>query len=124
MAVQDKFNSLKQGPKENKVAVASGSAIFVIAILLIGWGIYFLHSIQNGSRQLYIGGGTQQQFNPDTVTQAQQQLQQEFGSTTQDLQNIQQESQDSNAGGVQTQPMQTDGAQSDLFGTPNSSYSQ
>ncbi len=107
MALQNKLNDLKQGPKEDKVAVASGVAVSVVFVLLAAWTIYFLHQIQNGSQQLYLGNS---QFNSDTMNQAQQQLQQQLGSSTADLQAVQQQL--SAQGGsvqMQTQEMQIQG---------------
>jgi preprotein translocase subunit SecF len=117
MVVQKTFNNLKAGPKEDKVAVASGIAISVVIVLLGGWAIYFLHSIQTGSQQLKLGGGAQSQFNFQNVTEAQQQLQQDFGSQTQDLQDVQAQSAQGNSNVMQTQPMQVDGSYgADQFG--------
>ena len=117
MVVAKTFNNLKEGPKEDKVVVASGIAISVVVVLLVAWAIYFFHSIQNGSQQLRLGGGAQDQFNFQNVTDAQKQLEQQFGSPTQDYQTIQQESAAGNNGQMQTQQMQIDGQTSTQFGT-------
>ena len=107
MVVQKTFNNLKEGPKEDKVAVASGIAVSVVVVLLAAWAIYFLHSIQRGSQQLNLTGAGSQ-FAPSSVTDAQRQLQQEFGSSTQEFQDIQNQSQNGNAQ-MQTQQMQVQG---------------
>lgn len=46
MVVQKTIDNLKQGPKEDKVAVAGGIAISVVAILLIAWALFFFRNIQ------------------------------------------------------------------------------
>lgn len=117
MAVQDKFNSLKEGPKEDKVAVASGIAVSVVVVLLAAWAIYFFRNIQSGAQQTNLRGAADQ-FLPSATTEAQQQLQQQFGSTTKELQDLQTQSQTGSAQ-MQTQPMQIQGDTSgDQFGTP------
>ena len=122
MVVQKALNNLKEGPKEDKVVVASGIAISVVVVLLAAWAIYFFHGIQRGTQQVNLGGGAQDQFVPAGVTQANQQLQQEFGSTTQELQDIQNQSQGGN-GQMQTQQMQIQGGGgSDQFGTQGPNY--
>lgn len=108
MALQHKLDNLKQGPKEDKVAVASGAAISVVIVLLVAWGIYFLHKIKSGSQQLDLGSTAQNQFNLDNVTQAQQQLEQQFGSPTQGLQDAHAQTLQDSAE-MQTQQMQIQG---------------
>lgn len=117
MVVQKAFNNLKDGPKEDKVAVASGIAISVVVVLLAAWAIYFFHTIQQNKNQLKLGGGVQDQFNFQGVTEAQQQLQAQFGSPTQDYQNIRAEAAQGNNGQMQVQEMQVQGTQTDQFGT-------
>jgi uncharacterized protein HemX len=119
MAVQEKFNTLKAGPKEDKVAVASGIAVAVVVVLLAAWAIYFFHKIQTGAQQVNLSGAGDQ-FAPADVTAAQQQLEQQFGSPTQGYQDIQSESAAGNSGQMQTVPMQVQGDQSDQFGTQGS----
>ncbi len=121
MAVQEKFNNLKAGPKEDKVAVASGVAISVVVVLLSAWAIYFFHNIRNNAQQLNLSAGAQDQFVPTSVTDAQRQLQQEFGSTTRAFQDIQDQTQGASAQ-MQLQQMQIQGTQTDQFGAPNTTY--
>ena len=85
MVVQKAISNLKEGPKEDKVAVASGIAISVVAILLVAWAIFFFHNIQKGSQEVNLSGGAQDQFNFSSVKEAQQQLQQTYSNTTEDL---------------------------------------
>lgn len=108
MVVQKTFNNLKAGPKEDKVAVASGIAISVVVVLLGAWAIYFFHNVARNSQSLNLSSGAQDQFNFQNVTEAQQQLQQDFGSQTQDLQDVQAQSAQGNSGVMQTQQMQID----------------
>jgi uncharacterized protein HemX len=119
MVVQKALNNLKEnGTKDDKVAVASGIAISVVLVLFAGWAIYFFHRIQSGAQQTSLTGGIQDQFNFDSVNQAQQDLQQQLGSSLQDLQDIRQQSAGGNAQ-MQTAPMQTDGSvNTGQFGTP------
>jgi len=118
MVIQKTLNNLKGGAKEDKVAVASGVAISVVVLLLALWAFYFLHRIASGSQQLNLTGGVQSQFNFQNVTQAQQQLQQQFGSPTDDLQEVRAQSQEGNGGQMQDQQMQVQGqGGTDQFGT-------
>lgn len=118
--LQKSLNNLKQGPKEDKVAVASGIAVSVVAVLLVGWGILFFHKIQKGDQILNIGGGAQDEFNFQNVKEAQQQLQSAYSNTTDELRRIR------NEAGSQIAPVQTDnGTQQtqggiDPFGSSNS----
>ena len=88
MVVQKAINNLKEGPKEDKVAVASGIAISVVAVLLVAWAIYFFHNIQKGSQEVNLSGGAQDQFNFSSVKDAQQQLQQAYSNTADDLRKL------------------------------------
>lgn len=42
-----KLDKLRGKPKDDKTAIAGGVAIFVVAVLLIGWAILFLRKIAN-----------------------------------------------------------------------------
>lgn len=108
MVVQKTFNNLKAGPKEDKVAVASGIAISVVVVLLAAWAIYFFHKIQSGAQQVNLSGAADQ-FLPSATTDAQQQLQQQFGTPSQDYQTIQNQAAQGGNGEMQTQPMQVQG---------------
>ena len=115
--MQKAFNNLKEGPKEDKVAVASGIAVSVVVVLLAAWAIYFFRSIQTGAQRVDLSGGAQDQFNFTNVSEAQRQLQEQFGSSTQDLRDIHNQSQGA-SGEMQFQQMETQGNQTDQFGTP------
>lgn len=47
MAVQEKFNKLKDAPHEDKKAVAGGIAIGVVIVLIFAWGFLFLRNVRN-----------------------------------------------------------------------------
>ncbi len=116
MVVQKTFNNLKDGPKEDKVAVASGIAISVVVVLLGAWAIYFFHNIQRGAQQVNLSGAGDQ-FLPSATTDAQKQLEQQFGNPSQDYQTIQSESAQGANGQMQTQQMQVQGGETNQFGT-------
>ena len=46
MALQEKLNDLKGRPHDDKKAVASGVAIFVVIVLIVGWGFIFLRKVR------------------------------------------------------------------------------
>lgn len=46
MVVQEKLNQLKGAPHEDKKVVAGGIAVFVVVVLIIAWGFFFLRKIQ------------------------------------------------------------------------------
>jgi hypothetical protein len=123
MVVQKAINNLKDGPKEDKVAVASGIAISVVVVLLAGWAIFFFRNIARNAQGVNLGGGVQSQFNFQSVTQAQQQLQQQYGSGSNntDLQEIQAQSAAGQTGQMQTVPMQDQGQTTNQFSAPNPS---
>jgi hypothetical protein len=78
MVVQKTLNNLKERPKDERVAVASGTAIFVVFILFIGWAYFFLKQIQSG-QLTDISSGAQDKFNFTSVQQAQEQLKKQYG---------------------------------------------
>lgn len=121
MVVQKTINNLKQGPKEDKVAVASGIAISVVVVLFVAWGIYFFHKIQKGAQQVNLSGGAQDQFNFSSVKEAQQQLQQAYGNAD-ELQQLRNDAAGQMQVQQQTDAQQTQGSGPDQFGTPNANY--
>ena len=64
MAVQKTIDNLKDGPKEDKVAVAGGIAVAVVVVLFAAWAIFFFRGIAS------------------TVNQAPQQATQDTSSTS------------------------------------------
>lgn len=120
MVVQNAINNLKGRPKDERTAVAGGVAIAVAAILFFGWIIYFFHKIQSGAIAPTLDSGAQDEFNPAGVQAAQQVLQQEYTSSTNDLIQLRN---DAAAQQVQTQQqtqVQEYPSGTDQFGLPNS----
>jgi preprotein translocase subunit SecF len=118
MVVQKAISNLKQGPKEDKVAVASGIAITVVIVLLVAWGILFFKSIQRGSQSVNLSGGAQDEFNFSNVRDAQQKLQEAYSNTTEELRQIRE---DAAAGQMQfqqqTDMQETQGDEATQFGS-------
>jgi|SRR3989338_2231904 len=123
MVVQKAIDNLKSGPKDDKVAVASGIAISVVLILLAAWGIFFLRNIKNNADQLNLGGGAQDEFNFSSVKEAQAKLKQEYSNSTEEFQQLRdaaasQQMQLELQQGVE----QSQGGGVDQFGTQNTTY--
>lgn len=56
MVVQKTINNLKERPKDEKTAVATGAAVFVVAVLLFFWGLWFVQKAKRGGEfDTYIG---------------------------------------------------------------------
>ncbi len=56
MAIQKTVDNLKDRPKDERQAVAIGTAGVVVLLLLVGWAFYFLksiHSEQQSAGQTY-----------------------------------------------------------------------
>ena len=123
MALQEKINNLKEGPKDDKVAVASGVAISVVVILLAAWAIFFFRGIQKGTQELNLSGGAQDEFNLSGVKEAQDRLKQEYSNQSEEFQQLRE-----NAISEQIRlepqvvPQGTQGGGSDQFGLPGGSY--
>lgn len=122
MVVRKAIENLKEGPKEDKVAVASGIAITVVVILLAVWTISFFHTLGSGTQQIDVGG-VQEQLNFSNVKDAQQGPLQENANTNagplpirNDATAQQEQTQQ------QTQIQQTQGTGTDQSGPPNVSY--
>ena len=124
MVVQKAINNLKQGPKDDKVAVARGISISaVVVVLLAAWAIFFFRGVQKNANQLNLSGGAQDEFNFSSVKEAQEKLKQEYSNTAEECMQLRN---DAAAGQVQGQ-QQTDvqgqqGSGADQFGTQNTTY--
>ena len=123
MVVQKAINNLKQGPKDDKVAVASGIAISVVVVLLAAWAIFFFRGVQKNANQLNLGGGAQDEFNFSSVKEAQEKLKQEYSNTADEFLQLRneaasQEMQFQQQTGVQGQQ----GSGADQFGTQDRTY--
>lgn len=71
MVVQKTIDNLKDRPHDEKKAVASGIAISVIVILLIGWGFLFVRRVQNTPvPSLENGVVPTDQFNMDLIRES------------------------------------------------------
>ena len=90
MVVQSAIDNLKDKPHDEKKAVASGIAIGVVVILLVGWGFLFLRKIQKGSSTPTLEGTVvpSDQFNAQFLQQTQQQLNQMYQTSSQELRDI------------------------------------
>ena len=123
MVVQKALNNLKEGSKDDKVAVASGIAISVVVILLVAWAIFFFRNIQKGSQQLNLSGGAQDEFNFSSVKEAQQKLQQQYSDSTEDFQQLRNDAASQQMQlELQTGIQETQGSGSNQFGSPNTTY--
>jgi len=47
--MKNAIEDLKGKPKEERTAVAGGIAVMVVALLLVGWGFFFLKKITRGA---------------------------------------------------------------------------
>ncbi len=123
MVVQKALNNLKEGSKDDKVAVASGIAISVVVILLAAWAIFFFRNIQKGTQEVNLGGGAQDQFNFSSVKEAQQQLQQQYSDSAEELKQLQNDAASQQMQlEMQTGVQETQGGSADQFGSPNTTY--
>ena len=71
MVLHKTIHHLRQGSKEDRVAVASGVAFAVVAVLFIGWAVFFVRGVARTTQSAQVGTGVQQ---------AQQTLQQDFSN--------------------------------------------
>ena len=88
MVIQKTLNNLKERPTEDKTVIAGSIAVAVVSVLLIAWVIVFFKRIQSGAQQVQLGGGIQDQFDFTSVKEAQQQLQQVYYDTTDELRQV------------------------------------
>ena len=123
MVVQKAISNLKQGPKDDKIAVASGIAISVVLVHLAAWAIFFFRSVQKNANQLNLSGGAQDEFNFSSVREAQEKLKQEYSNTADEFLQLRneaasQEMQFQQQTGIE----QSRGSGADQFGTQNTTY--
>lgn len=116
MALQKSIDNLKQKPKDERTAVASGISIVVGAVLFIAWVIYFFQKIQSGAVAPTLQAGND--FSQQSMQQAQAALQQEGASSLQDLVQLREQINSQQQGPVQQTTMQQVNASS--FGAQSS----
>ena len=120
MAVQKTLDNLKDKPHDEKKAVASGIAIGVVIILLVGWGFLFLRKIQRGTVPTLQGSAVpQDQIDASFIQQTQQQINQYYQSSQDQLKNIRDSSAQNQVGasGQNAQSVDVSG-QEGGFGAP------
>ncbi len=104
--------------KDEKKVVAGGIAITVVIILMIAWGYFFIQKIRNNSQQMQIDSGAQNDFNPTSVREAQQMINNRGAESNQDLQDLR--NQNNSSGAVQQQTvMQVGESDTNQFINPN-----
>ena len=103
MAAQNAIDKLKDGPKDDKVAVASGIAVSIVIVLLAAWAIFFFRRIQTGQQQLELGGGAQDAFNFTSVSEAQNQLKDIYNNVNRDQQDLEEIRNSNTSNQMQTQ---------------------
>lgn len=84
MVVRRTIEHLKTRPKEERTAFAASVSIVVVVILFVGWIIYFFHSIATTPAPDLQGAAAS--LDSNGLQQAQQEMQQAYGSTTQFIQ--------------------------------------
>ena len=89
MVVQKTLDNLKDKPHDEKKVVASGIAIGVVIILLVGWGFLFLRKIQKGTMPTLQGSAVpQDQIDSSFIKQTQQQINQYYQNSQDQLKSI------------------------------------
>ncbi len=96
MVVQKTLDDLKGKPHDEKVAVASGVAIGVVVILLVGWGFLFLRKIQKGTvPTLETSAVPQDQFDTAFLKDTQNQIKNLYKNSSTQLEEIRDSAADS-----------------------------
>lgn len=90
MVIQNAINNVKEKPHDEKKAVATSIAVGVVVVLLIGWGFLFLRKIQKGGATPTLEGSAvpQDQIDAAFVKQTQQQINQFYQSSQDQLRDI------------------------------------
>jgi|GEM_PF-2096758 len=81
MVVRRTIHKLRQRPHEDRMAIAAWCAIAVVAILFIGWVFFFFNTIRTTPAPDF--QSATDSLDSSGLSQAQQQLEQAYGSTTQ-----------------------------------------
>jgi len=125
MVVQKTLDNLKDRPHDEKKAVASGIAIAVVVILIIGWGFLFLRKVRNTNPSLESGAVPEDQFNLDLIRDTERNLSNTYENASDDLRNMRDTAAQNNANvqaeySQDTNPVAPDTA--DQFGTQGGDF--
>jgi hypothetical protein len=90
MVVGKTLDTLKDKPHDEKKVVAGSIAVTVVVVLLVGWAFLFLRNIQRGSAIPTLQGNTvpEDQLNAQFIQQTQEQLNQYYQSSSEQLRDI------------------------------------
>lgn len=89
MVVGKALDNLKDKPHEEKKVVATGVAVGVVLVLLVGWGFLFMRKIQRGTMPTLEGSAVpQDQIDAAFIRDTQQQINQFYQSQQDQLRDI------------------------------------
>lgn len=119
MVVQSTINNLKEKPHEEKKAVATSIAVGVVVILIIGWGFLFMRKIQKGATTPTLEGNAvpQDQVDRAYLQQTQQQINQFYQSSQDQLRDIRDSSAQNQVQTNYTSESVNASGEADAFGT-------
>ena len=123
MVLQGAVDNLKDKPHDEKKAVATGIAVGVVVVLLIGWGFLFLRKIQKGTMPTLEGSAVpQDQIDAAFIQQTQQEINQFYQSSQDQLRDIRESAAQNEADtGYQSESVPAGGG-GDEFGAPNNGF--
>jgi hypothetical protein len=99
MVVQRTINNLNDRPHDERKTIASGIAVGVVVVLLIGWGFLFLRKIQKGTMPTLEGNAVPQDLiDAAFIQQSQQQINQYNQNSTSQFEEIRDNAAASQAG--------------------------
>jgi hypothetical protein len=117
MVIQNAINNVKEKPHEEKKAVATSIAVGVVIVLLVGWGFLFLRKIQRGSTPTLEGSAVpQDQIDSAFIQQTQQQINQFYQSSQDQLREIRETSAQNEANTGYTSESVDAAGSADAFG--------
>lgn len=123
MVIQQSIDSLKEKPHDEKKAVASGIAVGVVVILLIGWGFLFIRKIQKGTiPTLETSAVPQDQYDAAFIEQTQQQISNLYQNSADQLRAIRDESAQTDAQFEAQTSRSNDPSFEDDFGAQQSGF--
>ena len=117
MVLQGAVDNLKDKSHDEKKAVATGIAVGVVVVLLIGWGFLFLRKIQKGTMPTLEGSAVpQDQIDAAFIQQTQQEINQFYQSSQDQLRDIRESAAQNEAGATyQSEGVDAEGG-GDAFG--------